>query len=57
MQPDLTVIIPTLNGAAGVDRCLCALAAQSIRPAFPIGFLDANFNVVFTDGSSEVFHR
>jgi uncharacterized membrane protein len=24
---------------------------------FPLSFLDANYNVVYTDGSSEVFHR
>ncbi len=28
MPADLTVVIPTLNGAAGVDRCLSALAEQ-----------------------------
>jgi hypothetical protein len=25
--------------------------------AFPSGFLDANYDLVYTDGSSEVFHR
>ena len=28
---------------------------QLVSYAFPIGFLDANFNVVYTNGSSEVF--
>ena len=25
--------------------------------AFPAGFLDANYDVVYANGSSEVFHR
>jgi uncharacterized membrane protein len=29
---------------------------QLVSYAFPIGFLDANFNVLYTNGSSEVFH-
>jgi GT2 family glycosyltransferase len=45
MHPDLTVVIPTLNGARGVDRCLRALAAQSIRPRMEI--------VVVDDGSTD----
>ena len=28
MSADLSVVICSLNGAAGVDRCLSALAAQ-----------------------------
>ncbi len=45
MHPDLTVVIPTLNGASGVDRCLRALAAQSIRPRMEI--------LVVDDGSTD----
>ena len=30
---------------------------QGIFYAFPFSFLDANFDIVYTDGSSEVFHR
>jgi GT2 family glycosyltransferase len=45
MHPDLTVIIPSLNGARGVDRCLRALAAQSIRPRLEI--------LVVDDGSTD----
>ena len=45
MHPDLTVVIPSLNGAAGVDRCLRALAAQSIRSRMEI--------VVVDDGSAD----
>src|SRR5579875_1419610 len=40
MRPDLTVVIPSLNGARGVDRCLRALAAQSIRPRMEIMVID-----------------
>ena len=45
MHPDLTVIIPSLNGARGVDRCLRALAAQSIRSRMEI--------LVVDDGSTD----
>jgi glycosyltransferase involved in cell wall biosynthesis len=45
MQADLSVVIPTLNGSAGVDRCLRALTAQTIRPAMEI--------IVVDDGSSD----
>ena len=30
---------------------------ETVVYAFPIGFLEANFDTVYTDGSSEVFHR
>jgi uncharacterized membrane protein len=33
------------------------LSNQSAAYAFPFGFLDANYNTVYSDGSSEVFHR
>lgn len=45
MHPELTVVIPSLNGARGVDRCLRALAAQSVRPRLEI--------VVIDDGSAD----
>jgi GT2 family glycosyltransferase len=45
MPPDLTVVIPSLNGARGVDRCLRALAAQSIRSRIEI--------LVIDDGSTD----
>ncbi len=45
MAPDLTVVIPSLNGARGVDRCLRALAAQSIRSRLEI--------LVVDDGSTD----
>jgi uncharacterized membrane protein len=30
---------------------------HTVTYVFPAGFLDANFDLVYTDGSSEVFHR
>jgi glycosyltransferase involved in cell wall biosynthesis len=42
---DLTVVICSLNGAAGVDRCLRALAGQTIRSRLEI--------VVVDDGSAD----
>ena len=33
------------------------LSNQSAAYAFPFGFLNANYNAVYTDGFSEVFHR
>jgi GT2 family glycosyltransferase len=45
VPPDLSVVIPSLNGAAGVDRCLRALAAQPDRPRLEI--------IVVDDGSSD----
>ena len=41
----LSVIICSLNGAAGVDRCLRALAAQTIFPALEV--------IVVDDGSTD----
>jgi uncharacterized membrane protein len=41
-----------------VDRRSRALFdAHSVTYTFPAGFLDANYDLVYTDGSSEVFHR
>jgi len=45
MPADLSVVICSLNGAAGVDRCLRTLAQQSIRPRLEI--------IVVDDGSSD----
>ena len=45
MPAELSVVICSLNGAAGVDRCLRALAKQSIRPRLEI--------IVVDDGSSD----
>jgi glycosyltransferase involved in cell wall biosynthesis len=50
MHPDLTVVIPSLNGARGVDRCLRALAAQSIRQRLEILVIDDGS----TDDTAEV---
>lgn len=45
MSPRLSVIICSRNGAAGVDRCLRAIAAQTIRPALEV--------IVVDDGSAD----
>jgi GT2 family glycosyltransferase len=45
MSPRLSVIICSRDGAAGVDRCLRALAAQTIRPAPEL--------IVVDDGSAD----
>ena len=45
MPADMSVVICSLNGAAGVDRCLRALARQSIRSRLEI--------IVVDDGSSD----
>jgi GT2 family glycosyltransferase len=45
MPPDLSVVIPSRNGAAGVDRCLRALAAQPNRSRLEV--------IVVDDGSSD----
>lgn len=47
---DLTVIICSLNGAAGVDRCLRALTRQTIRSRLEIVLVDDGS----TDDTSEV---
>ena len=45
MPPALSVVICSLNGAEGLDRCLRALDAQTIRPALQL--------VVVDDGSTD----
>lgn len=45
MPPALSVIVCSLNGAEGLDRCLRALDAQSIRPALEL--------IVVDDGSTD----
>lgn len=49
-SPRISVIICSLNGAPGVDRCLRALAAQTIRSALEVILVDDGS----TDGTSEV---
>ncbi len=50
---DLAVVICSLNGAPGVDRCLRALARQTIRPRLEIVLVDDGS----ADGTSDVGHR
>lgn len=45
MKPAISVIICSLNGAEGVDRCLRALNTQTIRPVLQL--------IVVDDGSSD----
>lgn len=45
MSPSLSVVICSLNGAEGVDRCLRALGAQTIRPSLEL--------IVVDDGSTD----
>lgn len=45
MTPELTVVLCSLNGAEGVDRCLHALASQTIRTRMEI--------IVVDDGSTD----
>ena len=45
MAVELSVIICSLNGAAGVDRCLRALTAQTMAPALEV--------IVVDDGSTD----
>ena len=45
MSPSLSVVIPSLNGASGIERCLRALRGQTIRPELEI--------IVVDDGSTD----
>jgi glycosyltransferase involved in cell wall biosynthesis len=48
--PRLSVVICSLNGAAGVDRCIRAIDAQTIRPSLELIVVDDGS----TDATSEV---
>jgi glycosyltransferase involved in cell wall biosynthesis len=52
MSVDLSVVICSLNGAAGVDRCLLALEAQTISSNLEVIVVDDGS----TDNTSEVAH-
>lgn len=61
MSPELSVVICSLNGAAGVDRCLRALARQTVRPALELivvddGSTDATSDVARAHGVTVVRH-
>lgn len=45
VSPKLSVVVCSLNGAAGVERCLCALAKQTIRSTLEL--------IVVDDGSTD----
>jgi glycosyltransferase involved in cell wall biosynthesis len=45
MPPKMSVVICSLNGAAGVDRCIRALSTQTIRSALEV--------IVVDDGSTD----
>lgn len=50
MCPEISVVICSLNGAAGVDRCLRALAKQTISSSLELIVVDDGS----TDGTSDV---
>jgi glycosyltransferase involved in cell wall biosynthesis len=49
-MPRLSVIVCSLNGAAGVDRCLRSLAVQTVRPSLELIVVDDGS----ADGTSDV---
>ncbi len=62
MSPRLSVIICSRNGAAGVDRCLRALAAQTIRPDTEVivvddGSIDGTADVARGHGAVVLRHE
>ncbi len=61
MSPKLSVVICSFNGAAGVDRCMRALARQTIRSCMEVivvddGSTDATSNVGRTHAATIVRH-
>jgi glycosyltransferase involved in cell wall biosynthesis len=62
MAPSVSVVICSLNGAAGVDRCLRALGAQTIRSSLETivvddGSIDATSEVTRRHGAVLVRHE
>ncbi len=53
MAPSLSVIICSLNGAEGVDRCLRALSGQTVRSSLELIVVDDGS----TDSTSDVAHE
>lgn len=61
MSPELSVVISSLNGAAGVSRCLRALARQTIWPAVEVivvddGSDDSTTEVALAQGATVIRH-
>lgn len=61
MSASLSVVIPSLNGASGVERCLRALRAQTIWPELEIivvddGSADATSKIAAAEGAFVVRH-
>src|SRR4051794_38423519 len=52
-EPRMSVVICSLNGADGVDRCLSALARQTIATDLEVILVDDGSS----DGTSDVGHR
>jgi glycosyltransferase involved in cell wall biosynthesis len=61
VPPSLSIVICSLNGAEGIDRCLCALNAQTIRPSLELivvddGSTDPTSNVAHAHGAMVIRH-